>query len=184
LIAVREVDLIAWATDTADEQLTRQDLLAHQAIVERIFGATNACLPARFGTPVTPELLKARHAELVKALDRVAGGVELAVTALWTHEAPPPRTGTAYLRARAQEIETAERLAKQVETACGEHIVQVEHHILPSREIALRSALLVSRDRVMTVTQRLPREMRGVRILVNGPWPPYTFAAVGGPREA
>ena len=183
LTAVRDGDLVAWASECEERAWTRDDLLRHHAIVERIFAATPACLPARFGTRLSAELLHARHAELQAALERVTDRAELAVTAVWTAPASPAHTGTEYLRGRAGRLEAARRLARDIERACGADLVAAEHREIPSDSVALSSALLVARDRVMTAKQTLPRQMSSVRILVNGPWPPYTFAALGSTRE-
>jgi hypothetical protein len=185
LVALRQGELIAWATEMPGADWTRADLLAHHAIVERIFASAEACLPARFGTPVTIDLLQQRYADLVGALERVRGRTELAVTATWLQPTERPLTGRAYLQARAHALKRAEQLAGEIERAIEGEFVEVEHHILPSRVLAVRSALLVPRNRAEIVKQRLPLDARDVRILVNGPWPPYSFAAVGGSaREA
>jgi Gas vesicle synthesis protein GvpL/GvpF len=185
VVSVLEGNLTAWATDIDTLEWTREDLLTHHAIVERIFSVADACLPARFGAQVTPELLAERQADLVSALERVAGRAELAVTAVWSTPGEHARTGTAYLRARAAALKQAEQLAHQLERATQDDVVEVQHVLCPSRTVMLRSALLVPGERAATAKQRLPREARDVRILVNGPWPPYTFAAVGGSaREA
>ena len=44
--------------------------------------------------------------------------------------------------------------------------------------VALSSAVLVARASAEDVKNRLIRAEQDVRILVNGPWPPYTFATV------
>jgi hypothetical protein len=38
--------------------------------------------------------------------------------------------------------------------------------------------VLVPRASAENVTKRLTRSEQDVRILINGPWPPYTFADV------
>jgi len=40
-------------------------------------------------------------------------------------------------------------------------------------------ALLVPRVRAAEVRARLARVEPDVRILLNGPWPPYSFVAIG-----
>ncbi len=57
--------------------------------------------------------------------------------------------------------------------------MDVRHSLCPSQSVGLSSALLVKRSRAADVQARLVRTQHDVRILVNGPWPPYTFAAVG-----
>ena len=74
--------MTAWTTelDELPPAWTRDDLLAHHAIVSLIDDAANGCLPARFGTPFVDALLVERQDELLAALDRVRGRAELAVT--------------------------------------------------------------------------------------------------------
>jgi hypothetical protein len=175
--------LIAWATDAEATALTRHDLLAHHAIVERIFAATSACLPARFRTPVSAELVRSRYDDLVTALARVSNCAELGVTALWASQPARANSGTAYLRARAEQLATARRIARQLEAACGADLVEAQHREVPSDAVALSSALLVERNHADNAKQRLLLDTRSVRILVHGPWPPYTFAALGPARE-
>ena len=45
--------------------------------------------------------------------------------------------------------------------------------------VALSSALLAPQARARDLMDRLLGMQDGVRILVNGPWPPYTFADMG-----
>src|SRR6185503_13551475 len=96
-----------------------------------------------------------------------------------------PSAGTAYLRARAARLAAARDLAQRVETIAGADLAASEHRLAPSDGVLLSSALLVERAVANTVKARLYREARDVRILVNGPWPAYTFAALGARvREA
>jgi hypothetical protein len=44
--------------------------------------------------------------------------------------------------------------------------------------VALSAALLVPRASAENVRKRIARTEQDVRILINGPWPPYTFADV------
>jgi hypothetical protein len=69
-------------------------------------------------------------------------------------------------------------LADQTERVVGSELVDVRHQVCPSVTVALSSALLVPRDRAEQIKARLIRQEQDVRILVNGPWPAYTFASV------
>ncbi len=200
LIALTVADLTAWATETPLEAWTRDDLLAHHALVVRIDAAANGCLPARFATPVTEVLLRERYADLARALDRVEGCAELAVTVVRGRPAPageasdarpndtvqtggatPP--GTAYLRTRAATMALARRLAEQLDAAAGQELIEADHRLAPSNAVLLSSALLVERAAAEAVKARLPRVSDDVRILVHGPWPPYSFAVVDVPTR-
>jgi hypothetical protein len=198
--------LAAWATawESADRELRRADLLAHHTIVETV-SAAGPCLPVRFGTWLrgqreVAELLDSRQPELLAAIARVRGRRELAVTLLWYDPATAvPRepaaplpvgagSGRVYLEDRRQywrgsvrRRERSEALARQLEQAVGLHGADVQHTLCPSERVALSSALLVPehqaaaiRDRALHASYALP----DVRILVNGPWPPYSFSGI------
>lgn len=191
--------LTAWATRTDAESFTREDALRHHEVVCAIFDVVDACLPARFPTlAADQELLRqqldAEAQHLADQLEAVRGACELAITAVWTSvdvpttvEASTP--GRRYLlrrqaeltasqERRAQATELAERLEREV----GLALRAAERHITPSREVALSLALLVERQSTDSVREHLSQcVQRGVRILVHGPWPPYTF--VGRPRS-
>lgn len=191
--------LTAWATPLEEgaAPFTRADMLSHHHLVEAIFGGVDALLPARFPTLLAyqdelRDRLASREKALLAQLERVRGCAEVAVTALWT--APDdsnPRVssetpGRRYLLERQAQITGSERrharakaLAQQLELHTGDELVDARHTFCPSALIGLSSALLVRRGRVADVRARLVRAEQDVRILVNGPWPPYTFAAVG-----
>jgi hypothetical protein len=200
---VRASGLGAWATlcDTGESfSPGREDLLAHHRLIQRALGA---CLPVRFPTwladePALAALLEQRRVELFDALARVRGRVELAVTACWTSEAAadaPLRSGAPgrrFLEERRrryavadQRRAEAQRLAKLLERQ--PEVVEARHRLCPSQAIGLSSAVLVDAEHAEAVRERLPRELgENVRILVNGPWPPYSFASLDSaprPRE-
>lgn len=187
---------MAWASDVdTGIAWTRDDMLGHHAVVTLVDNAANGCLPARFGTELVVTLLREKQDELREALDRVHGRAELAVTVLSGrgHEArsvdpsaeESTPSGTVYLRARAARLAAARDLAERVETIAGADLAASEHRLAPSDGVLLSSALLIERAVANTVKARLYREARDVRILVNGPWPAYTFAALGARvREA
>jgi hypothetical protein len=193
-------DLVAWASEFASppDQFTRADMLEHHEIISRLHAQVDACLPARFATWVTGNADLERRAEpLAAALERVRDRSELAVTALWTspladdnppHQAPPPeaaRPGTRYLRDRQHAFAGTDRrracareLADEIERSAGQELVEATRTVCPSPAVALSAALLVPRATAAGLRLRLLRDRPGVRILVNGPWPPYTFADV------
>ena len=191
---VRAAGLSAWATACEDGTFApgRNDLLAQHELLERALGL---CLPVRFPTWVADEealrvLLERRRAELLAALDRVRGRVELAVTVTWQTQrpaSPPPVVATSpgkrFLEERRrhyaesdQRRAEAQRLATLIEA--DQRVVEARHTLCPSPEIGLSSALLVGNDDALVVAKRLGGLREGVRILVNGPWPPYTFASL------
>jgi Gas vesicle synthesis protein GvpL/GvpF len=194
--------LTAWTSllATTTEPFTRADLLENHRVVSDVFTSVDACLPARFPTLLTDEasaldLLRRRRADLLARLKLVHGCCELAVTAVWTgrQDAALPALGASspgqrYLLERQHAIAGSDRrrahaaaLATALIDAAGDDLMDSQARLCPSPIVALSAALLVKRANVEGVRSRLPHIEQGVRILVNGPWPPYTFAVVGSP---
>jgi hypothetical protein len=72
----------------------------------------------------------------------------------------------------------AGRLVDELGLAAG----QVRYRVCPSRRVALSCAILVSAERAahsMARARRLCAGWSDVRALVNGAWPPYSFAELG-----
>jgi hypothetical protein len=67
----------------------------------------------------------------------------------------------------------------EIERIVGSDLVEVRTQVRPSAVVGLSMSLLVPRADAAEIITRLPRAKRDVRILVDGPWPPYTFADVG-----
>jgi hypothetical protein len=185
-LQVIEVDrLCAWVDRAPVETADRAAVLRHHAVVE----ALGDCLPARFGTLVDDEaslveMLRARQQELLARLDSVAGRRELAVTGLWTAAEPvesteggPGRRFMEQRRARARRAEDARRIAEELASAAGVSDQDARHMLTPSVGVAFSSALLVPAEDAAEIKSRLEQSRPSdVRILVHGPWPPYTFA--------
>ncbi|HEY3063969.1 MAG TPA: GvpL/GvpF family gas vesicle protein [Chloroflexota bacterium] len=189
--------LSACATDWDQRPLTRAEMLAHHGLVSRLHVEHEACLPARFPTVVADAaalraLLVRREPELLGNLERVRGRTELAVTAVWTQQsAAEPMASTTpgrqYLLQRQRDFHSADaqraiaaEIADAVERALGADVVEAQRKLCPRPDTALSLALLVPRAGAQQLVERVPDadELRGVRILVNGPWPPYSFVAL------
>jgi gas vesicle protein GvpL/GvpF len=186
-----------WSTEWApDMKLERPDALAHHRLVERICAA-QACLPVRFGTAfATSEEARAsldkRSAALRAALTRVAGKSELALTLLWREPSPPLATpsgggpGRRYMEARRAEFsarearrERAESLVERVITELSIERPLAWHETCTSDNVAASLAVLVPTERALerkAELEELAAEFSDVVPVVNGPWPPYTFA--------
>jgi hypothetical protein len=169
-------------------------MLAHHEVVARLHEAHDACLPARFPTRLADsdalrQLLLKREKPLLAALERVRGRAELAITAVWTAEPatePMPETtpGRQYLVSRQRAFHsadaqraTATALAEAIEHTVGTELVEAQRKLCPTAAIALSLALLVPRSAAAAIARRVLgiEDRDGVRILVNGPWPAYTF---------
>lgn len=170
---------------------TPDALREHDALTRRVHDRTPS-LPARFGSvfvdaDAARRALATRHDELVAALERVGGLVELAVTLAWRTPrgaAPSGATsGREYLElsaARERERRLAERTVERLldELPCERAFTR--HDICPREGVAASVALLVRREEQTAVRQRV--ESFGARspelsASVYGPLPPYSFAS-------
>jgi Gas vesicle synthesis protein GvpL/GvpF len=195
-------DIGLWSThwDPADK-LDRSDALEHHRLVERIC-ASQPCLPVRFGTAfATADAARAslasRSTELRAALDRVAGKSELALTLLWAKNSggsaprpPDPATGPGR---RFMEERRARYATKEARKARADDLVErliaelpverslVWHQTCTSDGVAVSLAVLVpseQADQRKADLQRLAGGFSDVVGVVNGPWPPYSFASI------
>jgi hypothetical protein len=189
--------LAAWlSTRDSQHSLGRADMLAHHELVARLCEQSGACLPARFPSifsdaEAVQRVLIERQAHLLDALEHVRGQAELAVTALWAVQpAPDPigvvSPGRRYMLERQRVFRSADaqraaasEIADDVERRLSPELVEAQRRICPRPDTALSLALLVPRATAAALARRVPDtdERHGVRILVNGPWPPYSFAA-------
>jgi hypothetical protein len=190
-------DLGLWSTEWApDIKLERPDALEHHRLVERICAA-QPCLPVRFGTAFANSddaraSLDKRSAALHAALTRVAGKSELALTLLWREPAPPPviesaaGPGRQYMETRRAEFAgrearraRAESLVEQVISELAIDRPLVWHETCTSENVAVSLAVLVPTERAperKAELERVAARFTDVVPVLNGPWPPYTFA--------
>jgi gas vesicle protein GvpL/GvpF len=199
LHVVQVSGLTGWATAwPADAQgLGRDDLQAHHALVSLALGA---CLPVRLPTWFDDEQalrqrLQVGQATFNEMLRRVRGKVELAVTATWQSDAadtqPTPDAtaapGRRFLEERQRHYAADDRrrgIAQSLADQLGRapDVLEAQHRVCPSKEIALSSAFLVPLEAAVEVRERFGSMVTAspdnVRILVNGPWPPYSFTRV------
>jgi hypothetical protein len=188
--------LSAWATLLPADatRLTREDVMDDHRVVNAIFERVAACLPARFPTLVGEEALRsglaARAEELEGQLDALSGACEFGVTAVWTAreedsaDVDADTPGRRYLLRRQAALAGSERrrtraseLADALQRQAGKAVRRAQRQVCPSAEVGLSLALLVDRDAASDVRERLSLySAQDVRILVHGPWPPYSFA--------
>ena len=161
-----------WSTrwDTA-EPLAREDVLDHHRVIEGICAAT-PCLPVRFGTAFADAA--AARATLDSAprppVDDAAG---------------PGRRFLEERQARwsasdARRRQAAELVERLVATLAVEPAL-VRHEICSSERVAVSLAVLSPTDQAPDQIASLRRFLAGlsdVTGVVNGPWPPYTFAGI------
>jgi hypothetical protein len=196
-IAAGELGL--WATRWDGEPtLSRDDAFAHHDLVAVLCDA-GPCLPVRFGTWLNDETaarrsLDADQERFAAAIERHAERREVALTLLW-QDSPSPEgrghavapSGRAFLeRQRAAHAVTderraaAERLAERLRLELAVDQADVRHESCPSAEVALSMSLLARRGEANALKARAMAAVSaidGVRGVVSGPWPPYSFTA-------
>lgn len=174
----------------------------HEAVVEALL-EDSAALPVRFGTifrdaaSVTSALAE-QYEPLAADLARVGGKAELSLTALWVSppvwdgpgfESPDAfsteRAGARYLRARAALLqreqgarERARAIAEALDRELASLTLERRVRLLPTPRIAVRTAYLLERSAVTTFRtafEGLRRTQSELRLLLTGPWPPYSF---------
>jgi hypothetical protein len=163
-------------------------VLAHERVVEAIM-ARGPVLPMRFGTQLEREELLAdalveRRDELLDALERVRGHVELGLRVIPHPDSKPggdagERTGRTYLLARAAEHRRANEAARDLHGPLAELAAAelVREHAPPPA--ILVATYLVDAGRVAEFRARaneLAASQEDLHVVVTGPWPPYNFA--------
>ncbi|HWE10344.1 MAG TPA: GvpL/GvpF family gas vesicle protein [Solirubrobacteraceae bacterium] len=162
-------------------------VLHHERVVEAIM-ATGVVLPLRFGTQLAGEdrlgdLLAARHDELTRSLERVRGRTELGVRVMTMRSFPGGEagesTGRDYLLGRVRRHRRHEEAVRDVHAALG--ALSAASCIRPpgTAPAILVAAYLVDDGRVAEFRRQadqLAGRPPGTRLMVTGPWPPYSFA--------
>jgi hypothetical protein len=199
-IAAGELGL--WATLWDGEPtLSRDDAFAHHDLVAVLCDA-GPCLPVRFGTwladaEAARRSLEAEQDRFAAAVDRLADRREIAITLLWLdaavtegrgHAVAP--SGRAFLeRQRAMHAVTDERrtagdaFAARLAADLAVDQADVRHESCPSAEVALSMSVLAARAEADALKVRATvaaAAIDGVRAVVSGPWPPYSFTEVLG----
>jgi hypothetical protein len=194
-IAAGELGL--WATLWDGEpMLSRDDAFAHHDLVAVLCDA-GPCLPVRFGTwladaEAARRSLEAEQDRFAAAVDRLADRREIAITLLWLdaavtegrgHAVAP--SGRAFLeRQRSVHAVTDERrragdaFAARLAADLAVDQADVRHESCPSAEVALSMSVLAARAEADALKVRATvaaAAIDGVRAVVSGPWPPYSF---------
>jgi hypothetical protein len=205
LEVVREGELLAVLSrhDDLGEMSSLDALWAHERVVELLMGE-RAVLPMRFGSKLAGEVplrraLATHNTELLGALARVRGMVELAVRAMREVEragsgeaagagaaagpeaAEGSQSGRDYLRAKLELRDREQAVGATLHgPLCALAVAAKRRRGLAPGEL-LHAAYLVERPTVAkfrAAAQRLQREHRDVAVLCTGPWPPYSFVEV------
>jgi hypothetical protein len=194
---IEAADLCAIATmwPSPGTEFGRDDLLEHHALVQALHARTGSCLPARFPTwseseHTVREMLARRAAALGAAMEKIRGRLELAVTVLAPGEGELEDEGvgpgTRYLRQRSANQRLGASVAAHIRELLQADAVDVLTSSGSRPGIAASIAVLVPMHDADALAARLRSTLlnsRDVRILVNGPWPPYSFAVVPAREE-
>lgn len=209
-VAVAEgARLAAWVSDLPEEpgRATVELVRVHDSVVRAALESETP-LPARFGQSFASDAalglaLEARAAELEGALARVRGQVEMTVRILLSGAPAPERAaseppatplaggaGKAYmarLRARQQAStelkKEAEFLQARVARAVDGHArAEVSSPVMPGTN-SFSLSHLVAREAIgeyRLAVDSLVKCDPALRLLVSGPWAPYSFARIAG----
>jgi len=195
-----------------DLQRTTENVLRHGAIVEAL-QQRGPTLPVRFGTVVSDaetlaDALAARRAALTADLARLGDKLEFGLIVLWDRppgdddsrsdgsvddDGPGHGPGTRYLRARLvasrredTRREVARTIAREIDAALGPCVLDRRCSIAPTDRLAIRAAFLIEPTRFDACRQAIA-EVRlrrpDLRVLVSGPWAPYSFVSRGQSGE-
>lgn len=186
LRAVVSGGLTAVCGEARDEAVTADALWRHERAVEALM-CDRDLLPVRYGTRFEGEdavarAVSHRRADLVAALDRVRGAVELSVRVHGLDEPklePVAASGAEYLRARIGRDARRESAAMIVDEPLR-RLARASVRRAPGEATELlRVAYLVDRDEVEPFRSRvaeLQASNSRLALLCTGPWPPYSFA--------
>jgi Gas vesicle synthesis protein GvpL/GvpF len=163
-------------------------VLIHERVVETIM-ESGPVLPLRFGTQLEreerlAELLDRRRYELLRALERVRGHVELGLRVFSgnglnaAESGASERTGRDYLLARAAEQQRSDEAAQHLHAPLAElaSASRMREHTTPPT--VLVAAYLVDIEQVSEFRARadeLARHYQHLQAVLTGPWPPYNF---------
>jgi len=182
-------------------KVTRKNALAHHEVVRSLTKQTTP-LPARFGTLVTVQQLSnyvSTHRQAIKAkLAHVRGRVEMNVrliadivtdTSQESENENVLGPGTAFLLEKRREIVREKAgviYKKQLSLWLREKLADLVKEekisvVLTETVILARADHLIERvdvEEYRTKMANAVEERAGARVMVSGPWPPYSFANI------
>lgn len=190
VVSSEQLSAVVSDSPAASVHVCESALWAHERVVEELM-LDRAVLPMRFGSiapddGVVRRMLIARQQELISALRRVSGAVELGVRAVLqppaTIDAEPAAmaggAGTAYLLTRSRSHRRARELAERLDRSLGELCRTRIQRQAPSPNPSISAAYLVDRaavDAFRVQVATLDARIEDAQIVCTGPWPPYSF---------
>ena len=199
LLQTQDLSVLVSDLDADVVQITRENALAHAAVVRSVLGRTTP-LPFRFGTLVTQEqlasYLSARKPALEAKLAEVRGCIEMSVKIIWESAGHEPESrdgknqgaGASFLEQKRREILGSERTAAEavtISTWLHERVSDVirdeQVALRPSQKLVLAAAHLVERGKITQYREKVAEARQNrpeLHFLLSGPWPPYSFANI------
>jgi hypothetical protein len=186
-----------------------EDVMLHESTVEALHHA-GPLLPVRFGTILegkaeVEQALAKQYDILTSDLERLGDKIEFGLMVLWEElpadESTVPEEassaagpGVRYLQTRVAEHRReaaararAEVPAETLDAILGAHSLDHRRTIYSSGRIAVRAAYLLQPDDAHTFQsafEEARKQVRGVRCLLSGPWPPYSFVTTSNGQPA
>jgi Gas vesicle synthesis protein GvpL/GvpF len=186
-VALDGVDVVVSPVpDGAAETVTETAVLEHARVVDEVFEANDAVLPARYGhgfadAAALEAAVGGRLGALREGLERVRGMVELGlrVTAPAREERASASSGRDYLAARRAELRAAEDAAQTIHEPLAGAAAAATVNVLATAELLLSAAYLVPRaevERFLGLVEATTAVHPELTFACTGPWPPYSFA--------
>jgi hypothetical protein len=174
-------------------------LLVYERVVESVH-ARQTALPLRYGCLMESEgeilrLLEERREEYEALLIRLRGMTEMGIRLLWPARAASlsrlaPSPGTAYLESLRQRYNASDTLAPEEAEVAGriaallaDRFTEQRREICSSSQGRLVSLAFLTPKTGVEEFRKQAREIsppRGAKLLLSGPWPPYSFVASTG----
>jgi hypothetical protein len=178
-------EVAAGRTEASDETI-----LAHARVVEELATLNDAVLPARLARPYESEAalvdaIRGRSPKLRAALELVRDCVEMGVRVVREGSGATSGevSGGDYLRARLASVQSADRVADELDAALDAITRDRSRGITATDELVLSAAYLLPRTEVDSFCEAVERVADGhpeLAYVCVGPWPPYSFALVDG----
>jgi len=194
--------IAAWVSDlpSAIEAVTPELVRAHDGVVREAMRAETP-LPARFGQSFPDEstlrrALEERREGIARGLERVRGAVEMTVRLLLDAAAPGPaerpavgsgREYMAWLRERQRAAEGARQRAGFLQTRVAQAVGGLARGEARSGASASGNSATISHlvacgdvTRYRHLVHELSEREPELRLMLSGPWAPYSFAELPG----
>ena len=192
-LGARRIDVLDAVVSEHDRPVDTSEtaVLEHARVVEALAGANEGVLPARFGGMHADEAALAAavagRGELVEALGRVRGCVELGLRVLGgAGSQVSAATGAEYMRARLERRRKLERLADELHVPLAALARDSTLALGTTPRLLLTAAYLVPRGDVEAFGETVASLQAAhpeLGIVCTGPWPPYSFAIAAEERS-